>query len=43
VTFPSVFVAKLFSFEALPGLKTPEGGEFLEVGKGATKTPKVEL
>lgn len=43
VTFPSVFVAKLFGFEALPGLKTPEGGEFLEVEKGATKTPKVEL
>lgn len=43
VTFPSVFVAKLFGFEALPGLKTPEGGEFMEVAKGETRTPKVEL
>lgn len=43
VTFPSVLVAKLFNFGPLPGLKTPEEGEFLEVGEGATKTPKVEL
>lgn len=43
VTFPSMLVARLFNFEALPGLKTPEGGEFVEVGEEATKTPKVEL
>jgi len=43
VTFPSMLVAKLFNFEAMPGLKTPEEGEFVEVGEEATKTPKVEL
>lgn len=43
VTFPSMLVANLFNFEALPGLKTPEGGEFVQVEEEATKTPKVEL
>lgn len=43
VTFPSNLVANLFSFRQEQGLKMPEEGEFLEVKKEETKSPKVEL
>lgn len=43
VTFPSNLVAQVFGFRQEPGLRTPEEGEYLEVGKEETKTPKVEL
>jgi len=43
VTLPSKFVAGLFGFKEMLGLKTPEEGEHLEVKKEALKTPKVEL
>lgn len=43
VTFPSNLVARIFGFVQEPGLKTPAEGEFLEVKKEETKSPKVEL
>ncbi len=44
VTVPSSFVANLFSFKKLPGLKMPTGTEeVLEVKKEEMKTPKVKL
>lgn len=43
VAFPSNLVAKIFKFVQLPGLKTAEEGEHLEVKKEETKAPKVKL
>lgn len=43
VTFPSNLVVKLFGFKSEPGLKTPDEGTHLEVGKGEMKAPKVEF
>lgn len=43
VTFPSNLVAMIFSFKEEPGIKMPEEGESLSVGKEELKTPKVEL
>lgn len=43
VTVPSNLVAKLFAFSELPGLKTPETGEHLEVSQAETETPTVKL
>jgi LemA protein len=43
VAFPSSLVAKIFKFTQLPGLKTEESGDHLEVKEEETKTPKVEL
>jgi len=43
VTVPSNLVAKIFGFSQLPGLKTPESGEHLEVSQRETKSPKVEF
>jgi len=43
VTFPSNLVAKIFGFRQEHGLRTPEEGEHLEVGKEETKAPKVEF
>lgn len=43
VTVPSNLVAKLFAFSELPGLKTPEAGEHLEVSQAETETPTVKL
>lgn len=43
VTFPSSLVAGIFNFEELPGLITPDTGEFLKVSKEETKSPKVSL
>jgi LemA protein len=40
-TFPSNIIANLFKFEAMQGLKTPEGGT--EVSEEDMKTPKVDL
>jgi len=42
-TFPSNLVAKLFGFKPEPGLRTPTGGEHLEVSAEELKTPKVEI
>jgi LemA protein len=42
-TLPSKFVASLFGFKEMLGLKTPEEGEHLTVKKEETKTPKVKL
>jgi LemA protein len=42
-TLPSKFVAALFGFKEMLGLKTPGEGEHLEVKKKETKTPKVKL
>jgi len=41
VTFPSNLVAKIFGFKPEPGLKTPTGGEHLEISSEELKTPKV--
>lgn len=43
VAFPSSLVAKIFKFIPLPGLKTEEEGDHLEVKKEETKTPEVKL
>lgn len=43
VTIPSSLVAKIFGFAQEPGLKLPEGKEYLEVSATETKTPKVSL
>ena len=43
VSVPSNVVAGLFKFEELPGLITPEEGEFIKVSEEETKTPKVSL
>lgn len=43
VTFPSNLIARIFGFKQELGLKMPEEGEHLEVGKESLKTPKVEL
>lgn len=44
VTFPSNFIAQLFSFKKEPGLKTPETGNHLEVsGKDLEAPPKIKL
>jgi len=42
-TVPSNLVAKIFGFQSLAGLKTPETGEYLEVTTAETKTPSVKL
>jgi len=41
--FPSNLVGKLFGFKSEAGLKMPEEGESLTVGKEQVKSPKVEL
>jgi LemA protein len=43
VTMPSNIVAGLFHFDKLPGLITPDEGEFTKVTDAETKTPKVNL
>jgi LemA protein len=43
VTFPSNLVAQIFGFKQEPGLRTPEEGKHLEVGKEETKAPEVEF
>ncbi|OGM05527.1 hypothetical protein A2125_00810 [Candidatus Woesebacteria bacterium GWB1_43_5] len=43
VSFPSNFVAKMFNFEAMVGLKVAEEGEHLQVSDTETKSPKVKL
>lgn len=43
VSFPSNFVANWFHFEQLPGLITPESGEFMKVSENETKSPKVKF
>lgn len=44
VAVPSSFIAALFNFKQLPGLRIPEGvEEELEVKKEEMKTPKVEF
>lgn len=43
VTVPSMFVAKIFGFKELEGLKTPEEGAHLEVSSSELKSPKVSL
>ncbi|MBI3443291.1 LemA family protein [Candidatus Woesebacteria bacterium] len=43
VTFPSSLVANMLDIEELPGLITPEEGEFMKVSESETKTPKVKL
>ena len=42
-TFPGLIFAKLFKFTEEKGIKTPEEGEHMEVGKEETKAPKVKL
>ncbi|NOY14693.1 MAG: LemA family protein [bacterium] len=42
-TFPTMFVAKLFNFQPVEGLKTAESGAHLKVSQAETKTPKVNL
>ena len=41
--FPSNLVGKIFGFQPEAGLKMPEEGESLTVGKEQIKSPKVEL
>ncbi|MBI1864021.1 LemA family protein [Candidatus Woesebacteria bacterium] len=43
VTFPGSVIANMFKFEELPGLITPEEGEFVKVSPEETKTPKVNI
>lgn len=43
VTFPSSIVAKMFKFDELPGLITPESGDHVVVSESETKSPKVNL
>lgn len=43
VTMPSALVAKMFKFDKVAGLKTPETGRHVEVSEEDTKTPRVEL
>jgi LemA protein len=43
VTFPSSLIANMLGVNELPGLITPESGEFMKVGEEETKTPKVNL
>ncbi|MFC1625631.1 LemA family protein, partial [Patescibacteria group bacterium] len=43
VSVPSNLVATLFNFGKLPGLITPDDGEFVKVSDAETKTPKVKL
>lgn len=43
VSLPSNIVASLFKFEKLPGLITPNEGEFMKVSKEETKSPKVSI
>lgn len=43
VSFPSNLLASLFNFAELPGLITPQEGEFMKVSDSETKTPKVKL
>lgn len=43
VTVPSSLVAGMFNFSQLPGLITPNEGEFTKVSEAETKTPKVKL
>lgn len=43
VTFPSNIVASLLGFPEEKGLATPTEGQHLEVSKGETTTPKVDL
>lgn len=43
VAFPSSVVARMFKFDELPGLITPEKGEFMEVNRKETESPKVNL
>ena len=42
-TFPSNLVAGMFNFNQLPGLKTAETGEHMEVSDSEIKSPKVKL
>jgi LemA protein len=43
VTVPSNFVAQIFGFKKVAGLKTPEEGAHVEVSQEETKSPKVDL
>jgi len=43
VTFPSNYVARIFGFKPVTGLKTPQEGEHLEVKENELAAPKVEL
>lgn len=43
VTFPSSFVAKVFSMEKQAGLKTPKSGAHVEVSEAETKDVKIDL
>lgn len=43
VTFPQSLIANMFQFSELPGLKTSEEGEHLEVSSSEKKTPKINL
>ncbi len=42
-TFPSNLIAQMLNLEELPGLITPEKGEFLEVKELETKKPQIKL
>jgi LemA protein len=43
VSFPSNIISRMFHFEELQGLITPESGEHLEVQPSEMKTPKVNI
>jgi len=43
VSVPSRFIASMFSFEELEGLKAPKEGEHLEVSSSDIRAPKVNL
>lgn len=43
VTFPSSLIAGMLGATELPGLITPEDGEFMKVSESETKSPKVSL
>ncbi len=43
VTFPTNILANSFGFSELPGLITPDSGEFMSVSAAETQTPKVKL
>jgi len=43
VTFPTNLLAGMFKFGELPGLITPDEGEFMKVGAEETVTPKIKL
>ena len=43
VTFPDNLIANMFNFAEMPGLITPDSGEFTKVTAEETKTPKVSF